>query len=215
MFVEESLKIRSFIENHDIKNKTVLNIGSANKRFRTYVQPYIHENIVEPLEARRCTITHLDFCKGDGVDIQMDVANLSTLKKSYDIVMCCNTFEHVQNREKLGNDLVHLVKKRGYIIVTTPQVYAYHPDPIDTYFRPTVQEQYALLPDTKLIESDTIPIIQSYQSRGITLPLILMKILMVGKAIGLSLKDDSVSLSKELKAIFATWETTYLVVQKQ
>ncbi|MDC0449020.1 methyltransferase domain-containing protein, partial [bacterium] len=153
MFLEESLKIRGFIEEHDPQSVTVLNLGSGDKHFREHVQPFVHKNVITPLEDRKCTVVNLDLYGSGGIDIRMDFSDLEQLRESYDIVMCCNVFEHVKDRKALAKHIVRLAKPGGHIVITTPHVFPYHLDPIDTLFRPTVQEHLDLFSAIEVLDS--------------------------------------------------------------
>jgi|SRR3989344_274823 len=214
MFVEESLKIKDFIEKENLRNLKVLNIGSADKNFRTYIQPYIDRNIIKPLEERNCKVFNLDLYGGEGVDIRLDFDHLNELNDDFDLVFCCNSFEHAKNKENLGDELVRLTKNGGFIIVTTPYVYPYHLDPIDTLFRPTIEEQLRYLKGVTLIEGTYINVTAPYESRGKILPLFVMKLLMVFKSLRYKLKGEKYNFFHDLINIFSTWKVTFLLLKK-
>ena len=44
----------------------------------------------------------------------------------------------------------------GLLFVSVPRRYPYHPDPIDTMFRPTTQELLGMFDDAELVESAAI-----------------------------------------------------------
>ncbi|OBQ33891.1 MAG: hypothetical protein AN485_17485, partial [Anabaena sp. MDT14b] len=46
--------------------------------------------------------------------------------------------------------------KSGYIFVTVPYKYPYHRDPIDTMFRPDIQELSSLFPDFKIVNGEIL-----------------------------------------------------------
>ncbi|HEX3595743.1 MAG TPA: hypothetical protein VHU80_11590 [Polyangiaceae bacterium] len=45
----------------------------------------------------------------------------------------------------------------GRLLVSGPHRYPYHPDPIDTTFRPSVEQMAKLFPDTRIITSEIVP----------------------------------------------------------
>jgi hypothetical protein len=49
-----------------------------------------------------------------------------------------------------------ILPPRGYIFVTGPHQYPYHLDPIDTMFRPTIDEMHSYFPHTMIIDSAII-----------------------------------------------------------
>lgn len=215
MFVEEALQISKFIKDRNIQSQSVLNIGSGDLHFRTHIQPYIDEYIFSEFRKRNCIVTHLDLYGKDGIDIRMDINSLSSLTKEYDIVLCSNVFEHIIDRKKLGTDIVRLTKKGGCIIVTTPHVFPYHEDPIDTLFRPTVENQLSYLSGVTCVEGNELPICKPYVSRGFHVSLRIMKPMMLVKSILYKIKGGTFNLLKDWSIIFSQWKTTYIVAQKQ
>jgi cyclopropane fatty-acyl-phospholipid synthase-like methyltransferase len=101
VLVEESLKIKEFVEHLNLKDMTVLDLGSAEERFRKYVQPYIDRNIFKPLRKRGCKIQHLDLYGNEGIDMRLDFADLEKVHSRYDLVLCCNSMEHVTDLGKI------------------------------------------------------------------------------------------------------------------
>ena len=140
MFEEESVWIKNKISEILIKDSqeinTVLDVGSATLKFRTLMQPCIDENIFKPLRAKGKEIYYLDIKKDEGVNIVCDINDINTISKKFDLVICANLLEHVRDVEKITNNLKLLVNKGGYLLVTVPHLYFYHPDPIDTMYRP-------------------------------------------------------------------------------
>ncbi|MEM4619642.1 MAG: methyltransferase domain-containing protein [Desulfurococcaceae archaeon] len=141
MFRDEALYIRAVIETLFKKSKisSILDVGSSDLTFRTKVQPYIEEIIFQPLKKRGCQIYHLDARHGKGIDIVMDVAQLYTLNMTFDLVLCCNLLEHCNDIPKTIIGLKKVTKIGGYLLITSPLKYVYHPDPIDNFIRPDVR----------------------------------------------------------------------------
>ncbi|MEM1646575.1 MAG: methyltransferase domain-containing protein [Ignisphaera sp.] len=140
MFREEALYIRAIIETlFKIKKSnisSILDVGSSDLTFRTKVQPYIEEIIFQPLRKRGCRIYHLDAKSGEGIDIVMDATQLYTLNMTFDLVLCCNLLEHCSDIPKTIIGLKKVTKIGGYLLITSPLKYVYHPDPIDNFLRP-------------------------------------------------------------------------------
>jgi hypothetical protein len=109
------------------------------------------------LRARGGEIYHLDMKIAPGVDIVGDLLDSNFLEHvtSLEIrsALISNLLEHVANRQKVCDVINNLVPASGHIFVSGPHRYPYHPDPIDTMFRPTIKEVHALFPQTKIIES--------------------------------------------------------------
>lgn len=136
---------------------SLLNVGSSTLEFCTQTQPYIDKNIFAPLRTRGGKIYHLDMKSAPGVDIVGDLIDLKFLEQIAKLeirsVMISNLLEHVTNRQKLCEVITDIIPIGGYIFVSGPHHYPFHADPIDTMFRPTVEEARALFPHTKIIDS--------------------------------------------------------------
>lgn len=139
-------------------NMRLLNTGSSTLKFRTQIQPHIHNEIFKPL-AGNIIVTHLDIKKDEGVDLAGDLMSnefLQSLRENYDAVLCSNLLEHVENPQMVIDQLEQVVVPGGYLIVTGPRLYPYHNDPIDTMFRPSVGELAEMFRRSKLIQGEII-----------------------------------------------------------
>jgi len=165
MFEEESIWIKKSISKILDDIHTVLDVGSSTLDFRTKVQPFIEENIFKPLRSKGKKVHHLDIKEGPGIDIVCDITQpnaYSRIGQKFDLVICTNSLEHVPNMDVVADNLKKLVKKDGYLLVTVPYCYFYHPDPIDTMYRPTNKELEMLFSDFKVIDSEIIKIKKLY-----------------------------------------------------
>ena len=61
--------------------------------------------------------------------------------------MCCNVLEHVPNAGQLATAIQRLVAPNGYALVSVPFRFPYHPGPIDTLLRPSVDDLRRLFPE--------------------------------------------------------------------
>src|SRR4030042_2906071 len=158
MLEEESIWIKEVIEKADLSNvREVLDVGSSTKEVRTQTQPYIDENIFNPLRKCNISIYYLDKKKSEGVDLVYDIENVSAdmIGKKFDLVICCNLLEHVLKPNKVASFLMDVVERGGYLLVTVPQTYRYHPDPIDTMFRPSMDELISMFAGLEIIRKAT------------------------------------------------------------
>jgi hypothetical protein len=132
----------------------LLDVGSSTQRFRSLEQPWIDREIFAPARRLGHPVSHLDAKPAEGVDIVADLGDLAALdavaRRGYRSVFCSNLLEHVENREAIAGALVGLVPEGGYLFVSCPYRYPWHPDPIDTMFRPTPPELAALFGGTRL-----------------------------------------------------------------
>lgn len=137
----------------------MLNVGSSTKHFREVSHPHIHENIFKPIR-ERCRVVHLDVKAQDGVDLVGDLTDpnfLEQLKlRRYDIILCSNLLEHVENPVEICRCMEECVKTGGFMIVTAPHLYPYHNDPIDTMFRPDVNELSNCFKNSSLVEGEIL-----------------------------------------------------------
>jgi hypothetical protein len=138
----------------------LLNVGSSTGEFRTRTQPWIDENIFAPIRNHGGKVYHLDIKEAEGVDIVGDLFDPAFLERiarmKVKSILVSNLFEHVTNRQDIADVLLKIVPPGGYIIVSGPQRYPYHADPIDTMFRPTLEEMHAHFPGTEIVESAEI-----------------------------------------------------------
>ena len=139
----------------------MLNIGSSNKKFREQEQPWIDELLFKPARTKGYSVIHTDIKNDIGVDLVGDLCSLDFLKKLSEMniqsVICSNLLEHINNREEISKIISSIVPKNGYLFVTVPYKYPYHCDPIDTMFRPNIQELSSLFPEFKIVNGEILP----------------------------------------------------------
>ncbi|MDB9468043.1 methyltransferase type 11 [Dolichospermum circinale CS-1225] len=139
----------------------MLNIGSSNKKFREQEQPWIDELLFKPARTKGYSVIHADIKNDIGVDLVGDLCSLDFFKQLSEMniqsVICSNLLEHINNREEISKIIGSIVPKNGYLFVTVPYKYPYHCDPIDTMFRPNIQELSSLFPDFKIVNGEILP----------------------------------------------------------
>lgn len=155
MLIEEAKWLaRQIAELEPDRVYPLLDVGSSTQRFRTEEQPWIDQEIFAPARRAGRPVSHLDAKPADGVDIVADLGDPRALeglaRRGYRSVFCSNLLEHVADRDAIARALVGLVPKGGYLFVSCPYRYPFHPDPIDTLFRPTPLELAALFGGTRL-----------------------------------------------------------------
>lgn len=139
----------------------LLNLGSSDLQFRTVVQPWIDREVFAPLRARGTTVVHSDLKALPGVDIAADALGPEGLERLQAVgaraLLCCNMFEHVTDRAALARRCAALVPGGGVLIVTVPYSYPYHPDPIDTYYRPDPEDMSReLFPELRCVRAEVV-----------------------------------------------------------
>lgn len=139
---------------------SLLDIGSSTKKLRMKYSPWIDEYIYDPAKSQGKNIIHMDMKKSPDVDVVGDLSDktfLANLKKmNVNSVLCANLLEHVTNKKEICNSIVDLIPSGGYVFVTVPYKFPFHIDPIDTMFRPNVEELAVLFPSTELIYGEIL-----------------------------------------------------------
>ena len=160
MLYEESLWFKKMIERHVQPNSLVLNIGSSTKEFIEVEQPYIKQNLFDELSKKECQIKNVDIKQADGVDLVGDVTDanfVETLKKLNPAsIVCSNLLEHLEDRKTFCDALVKIMNKETLLIISVPYSFPYHEDPIDTMYRPNLDELQIAFPSLKLVEGDIV-----------------------------------------------------------
>jgi hypothetical protein len=77
----------------------------------------------------------VDIAPGRGVDVVWDLSNGTgdLPLEHFELATCCSILEHVPKPWLLAENLSKLVKKGGYIFVSGPWCWRYHPYPDDYY----------------------------------------------------------------------------------
>ena len=138
----------------------MINIGSSSIIYRTQIQPHIDEFIFKPLREQNKKVFHTDIKNEEGVDLVGDLTDeqyIMQLKSmGIKIILCSNVLEHVEYPQNLCLCLEKIIPSEGIIIVTVPHRYPYHRDPIDTKFRPSIEQLFELFSDSVLLKSELV-----------------------------------------------------------
>ncbi|QXQ05399.1 class I SAM-dependent methyltransferase [Sphingosinicellaceae bacterium] len=130
------------------KASPVANLGSSTGWFRSVKKPHIEQRLLKPLRDAGFEILHVDLKEAEGVDLAGDLYDetVRTMLQSrgFRSAIFSNVLEHVPDPATLAAMTEEIVAPGGYLLVTVPRAYPYHPDPIDTLFRPTPDELVAL-----------------------------------------------------------------------
>jgi|TARA_B110001452_G_scaffold259327_1_gene255553 SAM-dependent methyltransferase len=161
MLVEEAIWIKNQIENHFNRDDfPLLNIGSSTKKFREEDQSHIFNHIFSPLEEKKLKVIHSDIKQLEGVDIVGNINDKSfresLKKKNIKSIICSNLLEHVENPILIIKSILDILPDNGKLIVTTPFYFPYHKDPIDTLFRPNIEELELLFSGLQTITSSSL-----------------------------------------------------------
>ncbi|MCK4790938.1 MAG: hypothetical protein KAV87_44795 [Desulfobacteraceae bacterium] len=161
----------------------VLNVGSSTSKFRIHHQPHIDSFIFKPLREKGIEVVHQDIKEADGVDMVGDLTDSRFLSRLKDLecnlVLCNNLLEHLTDREPFLTSLRTLVPPGGYMVVTGPYEYPKHMDPIDTMYRPSINDLVALFPNMQLLDSvviDVGTVWRSFSKRPMALIKLLLRV---------------------------------------
>ena len=161
MLVNESAWIEQALGQMNVDAITpMINLGSATREFRRKVQPHIYHHVLMPLYERHVQVIHADLLAGEGVDVAGSIYDSDVFEALVEhrpnAVLCSNVFEHVSDRELLAERLTRMLPAGGILIVSVPYSFPYHPDPVDTYFRPNLDDLCALFPAFELLQGDIV-----------------------------------------------------------
>ncbi len=184
MLNEESIWIGNELINLERKGNLspLLNFGSSTGHFRKVDQPVIYKNIFEPLEKSGAEVYHLDVKSDEGVDFIGNVFEDEMLfkkikEKEIKTILCSNLLEHVPDRKPFFKILHDLLSNEGRLLITVPNLYPYHADPIDTGYRPTVEEILSEFPNGKLLKGEILSIDETYLTFLLKRPKLLLIVL--------------------------------------
>jgi hypothetical protein len=137
----------------------MLNVGGSGALMQRRVQPWIEQDVLSPLR-RRGRIINVDLFPGEGVDYAGDIADAAFVarlaRENVKSILCSNVLEHVQDPVLFAQRLRPIVQAGGLIFLSVPNQFPYHPDPIDTMFRPTPAELAGLFPNSDVETADLI-----------------------------------------------------------
>jgi SAM-dependent methyltransferase len=137
------------------KESVCLNVGSSTRTFREQTQPFIHASILKPLADSGARVINCDLKPDDGVDEIGDLLDPGTQRRlakyEPDLIICSNLLEHLTDPAAFAQACAEIAKPGGHCIFTVPRSFPYHPDPLDTMYRPTPDEIAALLPSWKIV----------------------------------------------------------------
>ena len=138
----------------------LLNVGSQTAAFRSREQPWIDRHIFRPAVSRQRTIVHTDLQAAEGVDLVGDLTDPAFLqelsRRKFRSVICSNLLEHVTAPDQIARGVLEAVEPGGYLLLSVPNTFPYHPDPIDTMYRPSPEELASLFPGTTIVRADRL-----------------------------------------------------------
>ncbi|MDP7457654.1 MAG: methyltransferase type 11 [Candidatus Woesearchaeota archaeon] len=138
----------------------LLNLGSSTKAYRKDQQPWNEEYIFSPFRGKNQKIINVDFKNEEGIDIVGDLTDSHFLKKlsgiKFNSILCTNLLEHLEKKEALCNWITNTIPKGGYLFISCPNKIMPHGNPVDTMFRPNIEELQSLFPTMKKVQTEII-----------------------------------------------------------
>jgi hypothetical protein len=160
MLYEESLWFKKTIQKHAKSDSLVLNLGSSTKEFIEVTQPYIKTNIFDEFAQKGCIVKNVDIKEANGVDFVGDVTDpafIAQLKQlNASLIICSNLLEHLADRTAFCQALVKIMNNDTRLIISVPYNFPYHEDPIDTMYRPDLDELQLAFPTLRLVEGQIV-----------------------------------------------------------
>jgi SAM-dependent methyltransferase len=158
---EEAIWIAEFLDNKKQKEiDPMLDLGSSTSIFRKKYKPHLEKYIFNVLQSRGISVIHSDLKEGEGVDISGDIFDKEIREKlhsyNFRVVLCANMLEHVEDPKGLLDVCLDILSPGGYLIVTVPFSYPYHPDPIDTMFRPSPRILCDMVKEVEIVHAEII-----------------------------------------------------------
>ena len=92
----------------EFNNPNVLEVGSYNVNSIVDYKQYIGN----------CNYIGIDLIEGRNVDVVLKGEDIGKLDKKFDIIICCECFEHAKNWKIIFSEMVKYIEKNGYIIIT-------------------------------------------------------------------------------------------------
>lgn len=170
MLLEEAKWVYEQIEAYFKAGNRILNLGSSTSYVRETLQPHMNDLIFSPSKVNGIDILHVDISSGEGIDVVGDLTNVEFLDHLKTLqpqgILCCNLLEHLEDRGPILKSLSELTSKGDILILTVPNQYPYHLDPIDTMYRPAVSELMDDLTDFTLINGTELIALRRIENQG-------------------------------------------------
>lgn len=139
-----------------------INIGAGDVLNMKKRKPWVEENVFHTLSERRCGLIHTDLFNFEGIDETLDLNQTDCLDFTETMLgtrlfLCANVLEHLTAKTRVTavKAIATVLRPGDFLLVTVPQSYPYHPDPIDTMFRPSPEDLSALF-DLHWLKTQTI-----------------------------------------------------------
>jgi len=195
----------------------LLDFGCSDVNSLIKTKPHIEEFVYKPLKSKGVRVIHFDLRDGPGVHISGDIYDEITACKIRDegvkSILCANVLEHVDNPKEIISALVGALPEMGHLFITVPNSFPYHPDPIDTGFRPSPDDLVNYLPpDMRVVLAENV-ISTSYLQDLLSHPLREFRKL-GGIVKPFASRERRHSSFDRLRWLFKRYKVTCLIAQK-
>lgn len=149
----ESVVVRQLLQTINPENfpKYCINIGAGDVTSLRKTKPWVHANVFDILTQGGCSVLHTDLFEFANIDKQIDLSQSTCLEftktlPSNRIFLCTNVLEHLTQKTRANavEVITQALLPGDFLLISVPYRYPYHPDPIDTMFRPAPEELQAL-----------------------------------------------------------------------
>ncbi|MBO0738410.1 MAG: hypothetical protein J2P48_17855 [Alphaproteobacteria bacterium] len=180
MFMTEARWLRCALDLFPAERLSpLLNLGSGSAARREVIQPWVDAQVFRPLRERGAAVLHVDIRRLPGVDVQADLTDAGDMRRLKvlhpNALLCTNLLEHVPEPERLAQHCLDLLPSGGLLFVTVPYSYPYHRDPIDTMYRPGLDELTGLFTGARLFHGTILGAGESYRDAVRERPWILLR----------------------------------------
>ena len=155
------------------------------------------------------------------MDLSGDLQDKNFLNKlesmNFKSVFCNHLFEHINNKEAVAKSIEKIIPSRGYLFISCPYKFPYHPGPIDNMFRPDANEILELFQNCEIVTDVIVkePVIIYLLRRLITNPFgVLKKFMRKSKDIK-NTDVPSASTKTFLFWVFKSFSSTCVVLKKK
>jgi SAM-dependent methyltransferase len=181
MFIAEAKWVGNQVRSLQFASQPIrcLNLGSSTRAYREISQPHVYQQIFEPL-LKIADVTHVDMKAADGVDIAGDFMDEEFWQKiperAFSLVMCCNLLTHITDPKRMYALIRRSVAPRGYLVITTPQLYPYCADPLDSKYRPSKEDILKNFKSFEIIAGTKICLEETHLSRLLKSPKLIISL---------------------------------------
>ena len=141
---EAAVAARFIFENLNLKKLSIcVNLGSGDVTRLLERKPWIEDYLFSPLRQEGIRIIHVDRLPSANIDIICDLGSPQAFDfldqfQAPRLLILANVIEHLERelRDNILSRIYSSMRVGDALLITVPYDYPYHPDPIDTMFRP-------------------------------------------------------------------------------